>query len=105
MLKFVSKINEPKDLKGLTIDELNILAEEIREGLFNRLTKIGGHFGPNFGFVEATIAMHYVFNISFWFTQDKRIKAGKKFVDVGIAEEHAVALISGIAKNGGSRKI
>ena len=44
MLKVLSKINEPKDLKGLTIDELNILAEEIREGLFNRLTKIGGHF-------------------------------------------------------------
>lgn len=38
---------------------------------------------------------------SFVFTQDKRIKAGKQFVDVGIAEEHAVALISGIAKNGG----
>jgi len=38
---------------------------------------------------------------SFGFTQDKRIKAGKQFVDVGIAEEHAVALISGIAKNGG----
>lgn len=65
MLKVLSKINEPKDLKGLTIDELNILAEEIREGLFNRLTKIGGHFGPNFGFVETTIAMHYVFNTSF----------------------------------------
>ena len=61
MLKVLNKINEPKDLKGLTIDELNTLAEEIREGLFNRLTKIGGHFGPNFGFVEATIAMHYVF--------------------------------------------
>lgn len=44
MLKVLSKINEPKDLKGLTIDELNILAEEIREGLFNRLTKIGGDF-------------------------------------------------------------
>ncbi len=58
MLKVLSKINEPNDLKGLTIDELNILAEEIREGLFNRLTKIGGHFEPNFGFVEATIAMH-----------------------------------------------
>ena len=62
MLKVLNKINEPKDLKELTIDELNTLAEEIREGLFNRLTKIGGHFGPNFGFVEATIAMHYVFN-------------------------------------------
>ncbi|MCI5830070.1 MAG: 1-deoxy-D-xylulose-5-phosphate synthase, partial [Spirochaetia bacterium] len=35
---------------------------DIREGLFNRLTKIGGHFGPNFGFVEAAISLHYVFN-------------------------------------------
>ena len=62
MLKVLNKINEPKDLKGLSMQELNTLAEEIREGLFNRLTKIGGHFGPNFGFVEATIALHYVFN-------------------------------------------
>ena len=59
---YLEKINGPEDVKKLKLDELNILAEEIREGLFNRLTKIGGHFGPNFGFVEATIAMHYVFN-------------------------------------------
>ena len=39
---------------------------------------------------------------SFGFTEDKRIKAGKQFVDVGIAEENAVGLISGIAKNGWS---
>lgn len=38
------------------------LADDIREALFNRITKIGGHFGPNFGVVEAEIAMHYVFN-------------------------------------------
>ena len=62
MLKVLNKINEPKDLKELSMEELNTLAEEIREGLFNRLTKIGGHFGPNFGFVEATIALHYVFH-------------------------------------------
>ena len=59
---YLEKINGPEDVKKLNFDELNILAEEIREGLFNRLTKIGGHFGPNFGLVEATIAMHYVFN-------------------------------------------
>ena len=58
----LDKINSPQDLKQLTLEELNIVASEIREGLFNRLTKIGGHFGPNFGFVEATIALHYVFN-------------------------------------------
>ncbi len=61
-MKILEKVNGPQDLKDLSKEELNILAEEIREGLFNRLTKKGGHFGPNFGFVEATIAMHYVFN-------------------------------------------
>ena len=58
----IDKIDSPKDLKKLKIEELPLLASEIREGLFNRLTKIGGHFGPNFGFVEATIALHYVFD-------------------------------------------
>lgn len=58
----IEKINEPKDLKKLDIAQLNELAEEIRVGLMNRLSKIGGHFGPNFGFVEATIALHHVFN-------------------------------------------
>lgn len=58
----LDKINSPADVKKLSVNEMNNLADEIREALFNRLTKIGGHFGPNFGFVEATIAMHYVFN-------------------------------------------
>ena len=58
----LDKINSPADLKKLSLSELSVVAEEIREGLFNRLTKIGGHFGPNFGFVEATIALHYVFD-------------------------------------------
>ena len=58
----LDKINSPSDLKKLSISELPVVANEIREGLFNRLTKIGGHFGPNFGFVEATIALHYVFD-------------------------------------------
>ncbi len=55
-------INSPADVKKLNNHELETLAADIREALFNRLTKIGGHFGPNFGIVEATIAMHYVFN-------------------------------------------
>ena len=58
----LDSINSPKDLKKHSIPELETIAGEIREGLFNRLTKIGGHFGPNFGFVEATIALHYVFD-------------------------------------------
>ncbi|MBR1721439.1 MAG: 1-deoxy-D-xylulose-5-phosphate synthase [Treponema sp.] len=58
----LDKVNSPSDLKKIALSDLPLLAGEIREGLFNRLTKIGGHFGPNFGFVEATIALHYVFD-------------------------------------------
>lgn len=59
---YLEKINGPQDLKTLNIKELTVLAEEIREALFNRLTKRQGHFGPNFGMVEAEIALHYVFD-------------------------------------------
>ena len=59
---YIEKINSPADIKGLSVNELTVLASEIRSGLMNRLSKKGGHFGPNFGFVEATIALHYVFD-------------------------------------------
>ena len=62
MYEFIERINEAADVKKFKVEELDLLAEEIREALFNRLTKIGGHFGPNFGMVEAEIAMHYVFH-------------------------------------------
>lgn len=62
MYEFIERINEAADVKKFKVEELDQLAEEIREALFNRLTKIGGHFGPNFGMVEAEIAMHYVFH-------------------------------------------
>lgn len=62
MYEFIERINEAADVKKFKVEELDQLAEEIREALFNRLTKIGGHFGPNFGVVEAEIAMHYVFH-------------------------------------------
>ena len=62
MYEFIERINEAADVKKFKVEELDQLVEEIREALFNRLTKIGGHFGPNFGMVEAEIAMHYVFN-------------------------------------------
>lgn len=63
MYEFIERINEAADVKKFKVEELDQLAEEIREALFNRLTKIGGHFGPNFGMVEAEIAMHYVFHL------------------------------------------
>ncbi len=59
---YLEKINGPKDLKQLELNELEVLAGEIREALFNRLTKDQGHFGPNFWMVEAEIALQYVFN-------------------------------------------
>lgn len=62
MLRILNKINEPKDLKQLSNKELEELAKEIREILLKKLSIHGGHFGPNFGMVEATIALHYVFN-------------------------------------------
>ncbi|WP_317310660.1 1-deoxy-D-xylulose-5-phosphate synthase [Clostridium thermobutyricum] len=61
-LNVLNKVNEPKDLRELSNEELNTLASEIREVLIKKVTTTGGHFGPNLGMVEATIAMHYVFN-------------------------------------------
>jgi len=61
MYDILRTINSPADVKKLNAEQLKSLAADIREALFNRLTKIGGHCGPNFGIVEAEIAMHYVF--------------------------------------------
>ena len=58
----LSKINGPKDVKKLNFNELKELASDIREALLTKVSTAGGHFGPNLGMVEATIAMHYVFN-------------------------------------------
>lgn len=59
---YIENINSPADVKTLNIMQLNVLAEEIRHALLTRASKHGGHFGPNFGMVEAIIAMHYVFD-------------------------------------------
>ena len=59
---YIEKVNSPKDIKSFNIEELKVLAGEIREALLKKLSVKGGHFGPNFGFVEATIALHYVFD-------------------------------------------
>lgn len=58
----LEKINSPKDLKTLSPDEMNLLSDEIRNAIMNRVNTIGGHLGPDLGIVEATIALHYVFN-------------------------------------------
>jgi 1-deoxy-D-xylulose-5-phosphate synthase len=59
---YLEKIQSPKDVKALSVSELHTLAKEIREGVLNRDSQVGGHLGPNLGIVETTIAMHYVFN-------------------------------------------
>ena len=58
----LENINSPEDVKKLSVEEMNILADEIRQGILNRVDKIGGHLGPGLGITEVTIALHYVFN-------------------------------------------
>ncbi len=58
----LDRVNNPEDLKVLNSSELNGLCDEIRDVLIKRVSRTGGHFGPNLGMVEATVALHYVFN-------------------------------------------
>ena len=59
---YLEKINGPEDVKKLKEEELQPLADEVRKAVINRVSKIGGHKGPNLGVVEMTVALHYVFN-------------------------------------------
>ena len=56
------EINTPDDLKKLDVEQLDLLAEQLRALLMRKLAAHGGHVGPNLGVVEATIALHYVFD-------------------------------------------
>ena len=58
----LDRVNYPQDLKSLSYDEMTTLASEIRELIIKKVNATGGHMGPNLGIIEATIAMHYVFN-------------------------------------------
>ena len=58
----LEKIDSPKDIRNLSIDELKILAEEIREIIVQTVSKTGGHLAPSLGVVELTLALHSVFN-------------------------------------------
>lgn len=58
---YIEKIRGPEDVKKLNFEEMELLAGEMRSALLKRASIHGGHFGPNFGIVEATIALHYVF--------------------------------------------
>ena len=59
---YIEKVNSPADVKKLSVGKLNGLSGEIRRVLLNKLSTHGGHVGPNLGMVEATIALHYVFD-------------------------------------------
>ena len=58
----LDRINYPSDLKDISIEDLNILADEMRQLIIKKVNTTGGHMGPNLGIIEATIALHYVFN-------------------------------------------
>ena len=58
----LDKVSMPSDLKSLSVSEMKELAGEIRKLIIKKVNTIGGHMAPNLGIVEATIALHYVFN-------------------------------------------
>ena len=58
----LNDINSPADIRKMSIEELTALAAQMRSALMRKLSARGGHVGPNLGMVEATIALHYVFN-------------------------------------------
>ena len=61
-LRILDKVNNSNDLKTLSNEELTTLADEMRELIIKKVNTTGGHFGPNLGIVEMTVAMHKVFN-------------------------------------------
>ena len=60
--KYLDKINFPSDLKTLELNELKILAGELRTELIEVVSETGGHLGAGLGVVELTLALHYVFD-------------------------------------------
>ncbi|HMD91686.1 MAG TPA: 1-deoxy-D-xylulose-5-phosphate synthase N-terminal domain-containing protein, partial [Trebonia sp.] len=61
-MTLLERINGPEDLRGLTQEQLSLLATEIRDVLVETVTRTSGHLGPNLGVVELTIALHRVFD-------------------------------------------
>ncbi len=60
--QYLDKINFPSDIKKLSIDELKILSNEVREELIDAVSVTGGHLGAGLGVIELTIALHYIFD-------------------------------------------
>src|SRR5210317_123902 len=67
MGKLLEQVNNPADVKRLSVPQLTDLAEEIRSYILNSVSKTGGHLASNLGVVELTLALHYVFD----FKKDK----------------------------------
>lgn len=65
--EFLNEVNSPADVKNLSVPELKMLAEEIRQFILGSVSKTGGHLASNLGVVELTLALHYVFD----FKKDK----------------------------------
>ena len=61
-MSFIDQIKAPQDLRKLSMDELTTLAGELRERIFNAVSKNGGHLASNLGVVELTLALHYVYD-------------------------------------------
>ena len=60
--KILSRVDCPEDVKKLELEDLSLLADEIRDFLIQTVSKTGGHLGAALGVVELTIALHYAFN-------------------------------------------
>src|SRR5438874_6310656 len=62
MTRYLDMVDSPAHLKKLTPEQLTKVAEEVRQELITKLSKNGGHLGPNLGVVELTLALHYIFS-------------------------------------------
>ncbi|MBF6613247.1 MAG: 1-deoxy-D-xylulose-5-phosphate synthase [Chloroflexi bacterium] len=62
MTRLLDTINDPSDLRGLSNEELELLAQEVRQEIISTINLIGGHYASNLGTVELTVALHKVFN-------------------------------------------
>src|SRR3712207_6533541 len=60
--RILNNIRQASDIKGLNLGDLEILCQEARNALTKKLSDHGGHMGPNYGMVEMTVALHYVFD-------------------------------------------
>src|SRR5215211_7501025 len=62
MTRILDKINGPADVRALSLDQLEKLAEEVRQEIISTINTVGGHYASNLGTVELTVALHKVFN-------------------------------------------